>query len=227
MAGSTGIASAQVNCEAIPAGPGRTDCYIGLSRINRDKSKIAARRCAAAERCRDLSQRDRQAPRNKGASRAARGRRTRTGRSAGLVERKPKANPASSAEPDADRREPLERKATYSARLPFLPSAKPWRACWTAFAEDGTKPSASVVMRSGPVRGNHDLVASSRTQTDKSQYPSRIPEVAHANGQHRGRDQSRVAWKVSQLATSPDFSPVMNQRVRCSDEPWVKASGTT
>jgi hypothetical protein len=42
MAGSTGIASAQVNCEAIPAGPSRTDCYIGLSRINRDKSRIAA-----------------------------------------------------------------------------------------------------------------------------------------------------------------------------------------
>jgi hypothetical protein len=42
VAGGTGIASAQVNCEAIPAGPARTDCYIGLSRINRDKSQIAA-----------------------------------------------------------------------------------------------------------------------------------------------------------------------------------------
>ena len=39
--------------------------------------------------------------------------------------------------------------------------------------------------------------------------------------------QGRAAWNVSQLETCPDLSPVMNQRVRCSDEPWVKASGTT
>jgi len=42
VAGSTGVAEAQVNCETIPAGPARTDCYIGLSRINRQKSEIAA-----------------------------------------------------------------------------------------------------------------------------------------------------------------------------------------
>src|SRR5262245_7877830 len=41
------------------------------------------------------------------------------------------------------------------------------------------------------------------------------------------RVQSCVAWKVSQLATCPDFSPFMNQRTRCSEEPWVNASGTT
>ena len=35
------------------------------------------------------------------------------------------------------------------------------------------------------------------------------------------------ARKVSQLATFPDFKPVMNQRVRCSEEPCVNASGTT
>jgi hypothetical protein len=34
-------ATAQVNCETIPPGPARTDCYIGLSRINRQKSDIA------------------------------------------------------------------------------------------------------------------------------------------------------------------------------------------
>ena len=39
--------------------------------------------------------------------------------------------------------------------------------------------------------------------------------------------QSCPAWNVLQLETCPDRSPVMNQRVRCSDEPWVKASGTT
>jgi hypothetical protein len=35
-------ATAQVDCTAIPAGPARTDCYIGLSRIYRQKSEIAA-----------------------------------------------------------------------------------------------------------------------------------------------------------------------------------------
>jgi hypothetical protein len=41
-AGSLGLAVAQVNCETFPAGPARTDCYIGLSRINRQKSEISA-----------------------------------------------------------------------------------------------------------------------------------------------------------------------------------------
>jgi hypothetical protein len=35
------------------------------------------------------------------------------------------------------------------------------------------------------------------------------------------------ARNVSQLATCPDLKPVMNQRVRCAEVPWVKASGTT
>jgi hypothetical protein len=39
--------------------------------------------------------------------------------------------------------------------------------------------------------------------------------------------QSSGVRKVSQLATSPDFKPVMNQRVRCAEVPWVNASGTT
>jgi hypothetical protein len=30
----------QVNCETFPAGPARTDCYIGLIHINRQKSEI-------------------------------------------------------------------------------------------------------------------------------------------------------------------------------------------
>jgi hypothetical protein len=41
-AGSLGLAVAQLNCETFPAGPARTDCYIGLSRINRQKSEISA-----------------------------------------------------------------------------------------------------------------------------------------------------------------------------------------
>jgi len=35
------IAVAQVNCEAIPGGPARTDCYIGLARIGASNAAIA------------------------------------------------------------------------------------------------------------------------------------------------------------------------------------------
>jgi hypothetical protein len=41
VASSAGAANAQVDCGTIPAGPARTDCYIGLSRINQQKSEIA------------------------------------------------------------------------------------------------------------------------------------------------------------------------------------------
>jgi hypothetical protein len=39
--------------------------------------------------------------------------------------------------------------------------------------------------------------------------------------------QSCSVRNVSQLATSPDFKPVVNHRERCAEVPWVKASGTT
>jgi hypothetical protein len=42
VAGWPCTATAQVNCETIPAGPQRTDCYIGLGRIYRQQSEIAA-----------------------------------------------------------------------------------------------------------------------------------------------------------------------------------------
>lgn len=42
VAGQPGPAPAQTQCETTPAGPARTDCYIGLSRIYRQKSEIAA-----------------------------------------------------------------------------------------------------------------------------------------------------------------------------------------
>src|SRR5262249_353892 len=35
-------AAADVNCDSLPVGPSRTDCYIGLSRISRQKGEIAA-----------------------------------------------------------------------------------------------------------------------------------------------------------------------------------------
>ena len=36
------VVTAQFSCDSLPVGPARTDCYIGLSRINRQQSEIAA-----------------------------------------------------------------------------------------------------------------------------------------------------------------------------------------
>jgi hypothetical protein len=33
---------AEANCDSLPAGPSRTDCYIGLSMISRQQGEIAA-----------------------------------------------------------------------------------------------------------------------------------------------------------------------------------------
>ena len=42
-----GVASAQVNCEAILHGPARTDCYLGLSQFYRGQSDLAAAKARA------------------------------------------------------------------------------------------------------------------------------------------------------------------------------------
>ena len=44
LTGLSGVASAQVNCDAIPHGPARTDCYLGLSQFYRGQSDLAAAR---------------------------------------------------------------------------------------------------------------------------------------------------------------------------------------
>jgi hypothetical protein len=44
VASFPGVASAQVNCDAIPHGPARTDCYLGLSQFYRGQSDLAAAR---------------------------------------------------------------------------------------------------------------------------------------------------------------------------------------
>jgi hypothetical protein len=36
------VANAQVDCDAVPAGPARTDCYIGLTRVYQGQSDVAA-----------------------------------------------------------------------------------------------------------------------------------------------------------------------------------------
>jgi len=42
LASFPGVASAQADCNAVPAGPARTDCCIGLSRVYRGQSDVAA-----------------------------------------------------------------------------------------------------------------------------------------------------------------------------------------
>jgi hypothetical protein len=42
-----GVANAQANCEAIPRGPARTDCYLALSQFYRAQSNHAADRALA------------------------------------------------------------------------------------------------------------------------------------------------------------------------------------
>ena len=48
LASASGVASAQVNCAAMPVGPERTDCYLGLSRIYQGQSDLAAAKARAA-----------------------------------------------------------------------------------------------------------------------------------------------------------------------------------
>jgi hypothetical protein len=43
---------AQANCESVPVGPARTDCYIGLTRIYRQQSEISA---GVAQREKDMA----------------------------------------------------------------------------------------------------------------------------------------------------------------------------
>jgi hypothetical protein len=42
LASFPGVANAQVNCDVIPYGPARTDCYLGLNQFYRGQSDLAA-----------------------------------------------------------------------------------------------------------------------------------------------------------------------------------------
>jgi len=44
LASFLGVASARANCDAIPRGPARTDCYLGLSQFYQAQSDLAAAR---------------------------------------------------------------------------------------------------------------------------------------------------------------------------------------
>jgi hypothetical protein len=47
LAGVSGVANAQANCEAMPRGPARTDCYLSLSEFYRRQSDFAAAKAHA------------------------------------------------------------------------------------------------------------------------------------------------------------------------------------
>jgi hypothetical protein len=49
LASFPGILRAQVNCEAIPREPARTDCYLGLSQFYRGQSDLAAARAPCSQ----------------------------------------------------------------------------------------------------------------------------------------------------------------------------------
>ncbi len=42
LAGFPGAVSAQADCDTMRPGPARTDCYVGLSRLSRGQSDLAA-----------------------------------------------------------------------------------------------------------------------------------------------------------------------------------------
>jgi hypothetical protein len=47
LASFPGIASAQLDCGAVPPGPARTDCYLALSQFYRAQSDLAAAKARA------------------------------------------------------------------------------------------------------------------------------------------------------------------------------------
>ena len=47
LAASPAVADVRTNCEGIPRGPARTDCYLGLSQFYRAQSDLAADRARA------------------------------------------------------------------------------------------------------------------------------------------------------------------------------------
>lgn len=47
LASVPSVASAQANCEAMPRGPARTDCYLSLSEFYRRQSESAAAKALA------------------------------------------------------------------------------------------------------------------------------------------------------------------------------------
>jgi hypothetical protein len=47
LASNPSVVNAQADCNAVPAGPARTDCYLGLSQFYRAQSDLAAAKARA------------------------------------------------------------------------------------------------------------------------------------------------------------------------------------
>src|ERR1700729_2673541 len=58
-------------------------------------------------------------------------------------------------------------------------------------------------------------------------FPSVEFRSTHCPRARRNASYSELADIVSQAETWPLLKPLENQRLRCSDVPWVKESGTT
>lgn len=58
--------------------------------------------------------------------------------------------------------------------------------------------------------------------------PPMAPPMARTGVQLRGQRAYGVAADiVSHAANWPEAKPILNQRLRCAELPWVNASGTT
>src|SRR5680860_1464548 len=57
--------------------------------------------------------------------------------------------------------------------------------------------------------------------------PSLSVRLSSDGGRWPSENHRVSALKVSQACNRPSLKPLRNQRARCSDDPWVKESGTT
>ena len=130
--------------------------------------------------------------------------------------------------------------------------ALPWAACtvfagisgnsprtWTAHGihhqrPQSARPRGSWLLAAGSF-SELSVLAAQSAQSGAFTSPA-APEVLVSRADplllnplrsRRALYYSCSARKVSQLPTLPAFKPVMNQRERCAEVPWVNASGTT
>ena len=64
LASIPSLVNAQADCNAVPAGPARTDCYLGLSQIYRAQSDLAAAKARAIMTPRGIGQLPELTPQN-------------------------------------------------------------------------------------------------------------------------------------------------------------------
>lgn len=100
-------------------------------------------------------------------------------------------------------------------------------AAWQRAGVGGIARIADHAVDDQPVPDKEHEQRAKRGADEASTLIEPIPADSLQFSASRMTSQSAAALNVSQLSIFPDLSPVMNQRVRCCEEPWVKASGTT